>query len=88
MLTPFHQTAQIALGLLRVGIIPNRYVFVTPRIPRQGKEPVFKQRIAFLSAFETKGEVQRAEVILSMCETAQELIVVVEIAIDGAPGIE
>ncbi|MEJ6951613.1 phosphoenolpyruvate carboxylase [Natronospora cellulosivora (SeqCode)] len=80
-LTPYHQTAQIVMGLLENGLTPGKDVFVTPRVANARKETAFRQIMAFLSITETIvgakefSELQSVvEVILPMVSSAEELI--------------
>lgn len=80
-LTPYHQTAEIALGLLERGIVAGRDVLVTPRVPSASKETVFHQLMALMSVIESNYQLQSAasngairEVVVPMVETASELI--------------
>ncbi len=80
-LTPYHQTAEIALGLLERGLVPGRDVLVTPRIPSATKETVFHQLMALMSVIESNYQLSQSgsegvirEVIVPMVETASELV--------------
>ena len=80
-LTPYHQTAEIALGLLERGLVPGRDVLVTPRVPSAGKETAFHQLMALMSVIESNYQLTAAgsdgairEVIVPMVETAAELL--------------
>ncbi|RJQ52849.1 MAG: phosphoenolpyruvate carboxylase [Actinobacteria bacterium] len=82
-LTPYHQTAQIAMGLLEKGIVPGRDVHLTPRLPSAAKETPFRQLMALLSVIETNYKVREeadvlavVEVVVPMVETAEELMAV------------
>ena len=80
-LTPYHQTAEIALGLLERGHVPGRDVLVTPRVPSATKETAFHQLMALMSVIESNYQLAAAgsdgairEVIVPMVETAAELV--------------
>jgi len=80
-LTPYHQTAEIALGLLERGLVPGRDVLVTPRIPSATKETVFHQLMALMSVIESNYQLSQSgsegvirEVIVPMVESASELV--------------
>ncbi len=80
-LTPYHQTAQIVLGLLEKDIIPGQDVFVTPRVANAREETAFRQIMALLSIMETivsardYSDIQSViEIVLPMVNSAEELI--------------
>lgn len=80
-LTPYHQTAEITLGLLERGLTPGRDVLVTPRVPSATKETAFHQLMALMSVIESNYQLASAgsdgsirEVIVPMVETASELV--------------
>lgn len=80
-LTPYHQTAEISLGLLERGLVPGRDVLVTPRIPNASRETAFHQLMALMSVIESNYQLRQAggdgvirEVIVPMVETAAELV--------------
>ena len=82
-LTPYHQTAEITLGLLERGLTPGRDVLVTPRIPNASRETAFHQLMALMSVIESNFQLQQAggdgairEVIVPMVATSLELVAV------------
>jgi phosphoenolpyruvate carboxylase len=79
-LTPYHQTVQIALGLLEKGVVPGRDVFITPRIASAIQESPFRQLMALMSlmeanvtAFKRSDFPAVKEVIIPMSESPDEL---------------
>lgn len=82
-LTPYHQLAQIALGLLKEGIEAGKEVFITPRVASATAETVFRQLMALLSIMETNyltyneiGGFAIKEFIVPMCERPQDILAV------------
>ncbi len=80
-LTPYHQTAEIALGLQERGIRLGHEVSVTPRVPSAGKETVFHQLMALMSVIESNFQLSEnggdgviSEVVVPMVASAGELI--------------
>lgn len=79
--TPYHQTAQIAYGLIQAGVVPGRDVAITPRLPSCERENVFRQMMVFMSALEANAIVYDQsevwavrEVILPMASQAKSLL--------------
>jgi len=80
-LTPYHQTAEITLGLMERGIVPGRDVLVTPRIPNASRETAFHQLMALMSVIESNFQLSQAEgegaireVIVPMVASSDELV--------------
>jgi phosphoenolpyruvate carboxylase len=84
-MTPYHQTSQVALGLIQKGLKLGEDVFITPRIPNAKKEPVFRQLMSMMSLVETnilsyesnKGQ-SIYETIVPMIESGEEMLQIQE----------
>lgn len=80
-MTPYVQTSEVVEGLVSKGLIPEKDVFITPRIPSVSQETVFRQLMALMSIMETyyriheeTAEPSIIEVIHPMSKSALELI--------------
>jgi len=80
-LTPYHQTNQIAQGLLDRGVIPGRDVWITPRISSATEETAFRQLMALMSVIEAtyqagqrEPEARVEEVIIPMVQSWGDLV--------------
>ncbi|GAB4257341.1 MAG: phosphoenolpyruvate carboxylase [Thermoleophilia bacterium] len=80
-MTPYHQTNQIAQGLLDRGVVPGREVWITPRISSATEETAFRQLMALMSVIEAtyqasqrEPEAAIQEVIIPMVASAEDLV--------------
>ena len=84
-MTPYHQTSQVAMGLIQKGLRLGEEAFLTPRIPNAKKEPVFRQLMSIMSLVETNilcfeaNEGQSIfETIVPMIESGEEMLQIQE----------
>jgi phosphoenolpyruvate carboxylase len=80
-MTPYHQTNEIAQGLLDRGLVPGRDVWITPRISSATEETAFRQLMALMSVIEAtyqasqrEPEARIEEVIIPMVQRAADLV--------------
>jgi len=80
-MTPYHQTNEIAQGLLDRGVVPGRDVFITPRISSATQETAFRQLMALMSVIEATYQASQREpaahieeVIIPMVRSADDLV--------------
>lgn len=84
-MTPYHQTSQVAMGLIQKDMKLGQDAFITPRIPNAKKEPVFRQLMSIMSLVETnilcfdanKGQ-SIFETIVPMIESGEEMLQIQE----------
>ena len=84
-MTPYHQTSQVAMGLIQKGLRLGEEAFLTPRIPNAKKEPVFRQLMSIMSLVETNILCFEAnqgqsifETIVPMIESGEEMLQIQE----------
>jgi phosphoenolpyruvate carboxylase len=80
-MTPYHQTNEIAQGLLDRGVVPGRDAWITPRISSATEETAFRQLMALMSVIEAtyqasqrEPEARIEEVIIPMVQRAADLV--------------
>jgi phosphoenolpyruvate carboxylase len=80
-MTPYHQTNEIAQGLLDRCVVPGKDVWITPRISSATEETAFRQLMALMSVIEaTYQAAQRdpvahiEEVVIPMVRSARDLV--------------
>lgn len=80
-MTPYHQTNEIAQGLIDRGVVPGREVWITPRISSATEETAFRQLMALMSVIEAtyqasqrEPEARIEEVVIPMVQSAADLV--------------
>lgn len=80
-MTPYHQTNEIAQGLLDRGLVPGRDVWITPRISSATEETAFRQLMALMSVIEATYQASQRdpgahieEVVIPMVRSARDLV--------------
>lgn len=80
-MTPYHQTNEIAQGLLDRGVVPGRDAWITPRISSATEETAFRQLMALMSVIEATYQASQREpaalieeVVIPMVRSARDLV--------------
>ena len=80
-MTPYHQTNEIAQGLLDRGLVPGRDIWITPRISSATEETAFRQLMALMSVIEATYQASQRdpgarieEVVIPMVRSARDLV--------------